>query len=329
MAAVPAVLLSLWVAVASPSGAATVAVESDSSCPAPDDVARRLGPLLPAASARGYRLLVSTMSDTVPPQLRLVLADARGVVVVDRAWPLRGDCGLVAQEIAVLVAAWVGDLPPSPEGDLGLTAPDVTVDPPAVTPGAPAAPPAALVTEPPARAPERPSGRLTPAIFVGAGMTSPFALWVSPALSLGGLLYRAGEDSAYGGIGFSGNVPRTYGDQYWYQVRVGAEAGYRWRWGRHGAALGAGVGGGVLRIAIRDQMDGINRDFTYGDFSLFGQARWMERLGSEPSSMDGWVALRFTDALKFDASRGGGNGTAPQSPYEFSLTAGVDFPLGD
>jgi hypothetical protein len=90
--------------------ASHVAISGDIDCPAPADISRYLGPLLPGTrdAAGPDHVVVQTGSDH---ELQVILTTVDGVVL-KRAIPQSSACDHLAETVAVLIASWETELHP-------------------------------------------------------------------------------------------------------------------------------------------------------------------------------------------------------------------------
>jgi len=168
------------------------------------------------------------------------------------------------------------------------------------------------------------------AVSVGAGISTPTALWLAPITSVRGLWYPHPGSSPFVAAGVFANLPRpqTFSTgapdeirNRWHRVRLTAAGGYRWRVDRLSLALEGGIGGGCLALSTRGAY---NTDYHYGDFAVFAQYRMGYAIPSAPNALQVWVAVHTAQALKYYDSGGGPDGRSPQSPVEIGLLIGVD-----
>ena len=269
-----AALAALLIASSAPAAGATVAVESTTECPTAADVAAQIERFVPPETPMGYRLILSAGSS--PESLQVSLLDRGGDVVRQRTTPLLETCAALAEEIAVLAATWIGELP-APEVRVLDAAP---VQPPV----APAATAPVLAESVHDDAQPEP-GQSGLAISAGAGVSTPATFWIAPALTVRALWHARGGDAPFLAAGLFANLPRaqTFAEgtpsefqDYWYRLRITAAAGYRWQSGRFHLSLEAPV---TIEIDGRS-VDGAST--LHGlDFDALGLDA-LERVGISP-----------------------------------------------
>ncbi|HEV3063534.1 MAG TPA: hypothetical protein VGY48_35160 [Vicinamibacterales bacterium] len=125
--------------------AAPVTVEGDAICPGPVLVAARVATLLPGDAPVSSPPVARV--DRAGRDVRVRLADPGGAIVAERILPADGDCGELADMVAVTITTWMTELRPE-----WLPAPRL--------------PPVAIMVSPPA-----PTARLTGEGGVGAGVS--------------------------------------------------------------------------------------------------------------------------------------------------------------
>lgn len=287
-------------------------VTSTASCPDAATVEGELGRLLPDGFPPGYALRVAPEG---PDQdaLRLELIDPSGRVASKRRLAPGPSCAAVAEELAVVAATWLGDLPPQ--------APLAMPPPPEVI---------ATLSPPPVIAPAPPAIPWRWSVGLGTGLSTPGAIWVTQAFALETRWLFGEPHGFYLGVGGYGTWPRAkdYPDTTagqntesvsWYRIRVLAEAGAHWSWARFSVTAGGGAGGGMLV-----QRSTFHDDYHRGDVVLMAQSRGSYAL----ESLNGvrlWMGVRGSRAMHWDENWNAALGETPNSVYEFGLLAGCDF----
>ena len=281
-----------------------------SSCPDAAAVERALLRLLPEGPPSGYALRLA-LDGFDQDELRMELRDPSGRIVSERWLPTGPSCAGVAEELAVIAATWLGDLPPQ--------VPIALPQPPAVV--AAPAPPRANALLSAFAAPRRWS------VGLGTGLASPGVIWITQAFALE-TRWLFGEPSGlYVGAGAFGTWPRPREfdgspagtEASWYRIRFVAEAGGFWQWGGVGAMVGGGVGGGWMVERSNE-----HADFHHGDGVLMTEGRVSYTLESL-SAVRLWLGARGSVALNYDPAGNWAAGATPNSRYEGALLAGCDF----
>jgi hypothetical protein len=275
--------LWLWFSLANP----LLAVDGNSTCPTPREVADRVAALLPVEHAAVERDVVQV--DNQGSAVRVQLRRPDGRIVGERTLQKRFGCADLAAAAAIVVAAWESDV--HPEFLRSLAAPP---RPPAVEPVTVVAPPTAM---PPAA-----SSSLGAAFDIGIALTgavAPDQGGAGPAL--GGLLVASWTPAARGfgaRLGAQASSERQMrlpsGDVRWrraalsggVQYRIALQAG-RWLLDLHADALVARVSVHGVGFAISNLSDtGVDPGVGAGVRLLWHAgivAPWLELAGG------GWL----------------------------------------
>jgi hypothetical protein len=305
-----AVALLLALATASPAGG--VQIRSDVDCPSGAEVAARLRALLGHDASSSATLSITRDASA----LTLALRDASGSVVDMRTWPASDDCAGTAEAFAVVIAAWLGDLP--------LVANTVA---------APArASSETVITKPAATA--RRAALLT--VVVSAGASSPVSrvapaerAWPAPALALDVLARPSASSSGFAGIALFANLPREhdYGSgaySYWYRVGTGPEVGLEVRHRRFSVMMSGGVSAGAL-VA---RSSGIIGGTAYATSVIFDVAAFADlragcAFGSTDAPWNLWLAAHGRAELRPYADDA--DQRLPEAAFEAALLVGADY----
>ena len=288
--------LWLWFSLANP----LLAVEGNSPCPTPREVADRVAALLPVEHAAVERDIVQV--DSAGSAVRVQLRRPDGRIVGERTLQKRFGCADLAAAAAIVVAAWESDV--HPEFLRSLQTPQ---GPPAVEPVAVVAPPAAA---PPPVSPSQGAYDIGLAL---TGAIAPDEGGAGPAL--GGLLAASWTPTARGfgarlGAQASGErqMHLPSGDVRWrraalsggVQYRLALQAG-RWLLDLHADALVARVTMHGVGFAISNLSDtGIDPGLGAGVRLLWHAgivAPWLELAGG------GWLRRQVVVEDPTQASR--------------------------
>jgi hypothetical protein len=304
--------LSLSVLLASMALAPAPSISSNFACPDAAAVDGHLRRLFPAGVPAGFTLRLETATDAAADTaLRIELLDGSSRIVSERRLAGAPSCAAAAEEVALVAATWLADLPPQEPTAVAL---------PLLAPALPASLAAVSAAQDP-----RPSRSWT--VGVATGIASPADLWITQAFALE-TRWLSGEPSGfYLAAGAFGTWPRARnfdgGSGYasWYRVRFIAEAGRYWRWDRFGATLGGGIGGGWT-IERGDLIPEGRR--RRGDGALVAQGRLSYSLEA-PDGPVLWLGARVSYAFNHDRRWNASPGATPNSAYEGALLAGCDF----
>jgi hypothetical protein len=308
------VAVALLLALASASSAGGVQIRSDVDCPSAPDVAARLrrmlGPDAPSAA---------TLSITHDASaLTLALSDAAGRVVDARTWPANDDCAATAEAFAVIVAAWLGDLP---QVTTTVVAPalaskeETVITKAAATPRAPA-----LLTVVLSGGASSPMSRVAPSGIV----------WTAPALGLDVLARPSASSRGFAGLALFANLPRDQNDTEqddWVRLSAGPEAGFKSEIDPLCVMASGGVSAGALVARSRGLVDGLAYPTSvYFDVAAFADLRAGLPFGSAEARWDLWLSLRGRASLRPNPYLDYRNDhRLPDSRYEAALLLGGDY----
>ncbi|HEX3697991.1 MAG TPA: hypothetical protein VH374_21635 [Polyangia bacterium] len=278
-------------------------ITSTVSCPDTATVSSDLLRLAPGGFPPGYALRLLP-DDPGQGSLRMELLDQAGQIVSKRQLSTGPSCAAVSEELAVVAATWLGDLPPP----ASLTMPT---------------PPTLVVSSGPPRAIDAfaaavAAGRWS--VGLGTGVASPGEIWVTQAFALQTRLFFRQPSGFYLGAGAFGTWPRAHFQASWYRVRFLAEAGGHWERGPWGATVGAGAGGGWM--VERDSL--VGSDYLRGDGVVMAEGRVSYAL-EFLSAIRLWLGARSSLALNYNPAWNTGTGASPNSRYEGAVLAGCDF----
>jgi hypothetical protein len=301
----PLLLALVAAADGSPRLSASVEIAGESSCPSPDMVRAALDALDSPAPARRARVTVRERDGG----LLLEFAWEGGGPTDTRALVVPSGCDARAQAAAVVVATWLGRLPPAP----AATAPVLT---------APAVAPAPVGVAPPPTTD-------APRWWLGVGLGATAGGGVAPAARVE--LARARPGGA--GVGWIASLqapmPRNQsiggGTSRWLRTALGLAGALGWRLGAVGLAVDLGP---LAAIAIAwgegyptDQAD---------QALVFGLSAGLRaQFGAGPSRP--WVEVRLIDWLGTQRLRFDTPGTEPITAdlptVEGMLILGWSLPL--
>ncbi len=296
------VAVGLLLTLMTTSAAAGVQIRSDVGCPSGSDVGARLRPMLGQDASSSATLSITRDANT----LTLTLSDAAGSVIDARTWPENADCAATAEAFAVVVAAWLGDLP------------QVT--------NTVAAPRRASVAPQAAATPRRP-GLLT--VVVGVGPSSPISrvapsgvVWPTPALALDVLWRPSASSRGFVGLAFFANLPRqngSLGTPYdWYRLSAGPEAGLKATIDPFSVMASGGVSAGAL-VA-----QGLGNGVTpwtsvFFDVGAFADVRAGLPLGSGGARWNLWLSVHGRALLRSSLLDYYNDPRIPDNRYEAAL----------
>jgi hypothetical protein len=303
--------VALLLALAGASSASGVQIRSDVDCPSGPDVAARLQPMLGHDVSSSATVSITRAAGA----LTLALDDAAGGVVDARTWPANGDCAATAEAFAVVIAAWLGDLPPVTN-----------------TVAAPARASRERVITKPASTPRTPA-LLT--VVVSAGVSSPISrvapsgiVWPTAALALDILARPSASSRGFAGLAIFANLPRdndSFATPYdSYRLGAGPEAGLKIRSDPFSLMASGGLSAGVLvahgtNAALDPSPD------VFFDIGAFADLRVGLPLGSGAASWDLWLSVHGRASLRSSLVDYYNDPRIPDNRYEAALLLGGDY----
>jgi hypothetical protein len=303
--------VALLLALASASSVGGVQIRSDVDCPSAPEVAARLQPMLGQDASSSATLSITRGADA----LTLALSDAAGSIVGARTWPANGDCAETAEAFAVVIAAWLGDLP---QVTNTVAAPTRTSS--ATVIARPAAPP---------------RSRSLLAVVVGVGASSPISrvapsgiVWTKPALALDILARRSASSSGFAGLAAFATLPRDHLNESdlhddWYRLGVGPEAGIRASVDPFSVMASGGVSVGAL-VATGAVYGSSAPTSVYFDVGAFADVRAELPLGSVDAPWALWLSVHGRASLRSSLVDYYNDPRIPDNRYEVALLLGGD-----
>lgn len=262
-------------------------VRGESDCPGVDEVRARLSAIVPFSEDQ--RLAERAIIDRQASTIRVRLESADGNVLGERALATDASCEELAQVVAVVLAAWLGDAHPELVARLPAAANESSVEPKAPSPSAsPSTPPRkASERAPRARSAEpaprvanssRWQKRLAVAAAVGASAgkfgwvpSATAAVSWSPANSLFGLELS---------LGISGERQQALGEGQVRWSRFPLTLGPRLRFASERAAFDVLVGPAVAWLRLEGSGFDETAAFSDVSYGAFGALRLGWKAGS-------------------------------------------------
>jgi hypothetical protein len=304
-------VVALLLAIASVTTVGGVQIRSDVDCPSGPDVAARLRRVLGSSASSAATLSISGDANA----LTLALSDAAGSVVNTRTWPAGGDCAATAEAFAVVIAAWLGDLP-----RVGNTV---------------SAPPRASSETVVAKTAATP--RAPPLIIgvVSAGASSPLSRaapsgieWATPAVAIEILARPSASSIGFAGLTLFANLPRDRGntENRWTRLSAGPELGARGKLDLFSVMASGGVSAGALVAQSRGLIDGGTYPTSvFFDIAAFADLRAGLTFGSQDAPWDLWLSVHGRALLRPIGSRYPDDPRVPGARYEAALLLGGDY----
>ncbi len=306
------VAVAFLLALMSASAAGGDQIRSDVDCPSGPDVAARLQPMLGEDAPSPATLSITREAKA----LTLALSDAAGSIVDTRTWPANGDCAAAAEALAVVGAAWLGELPPVRN-----------------TVAAPALPSSQTDITEPATAPRQPAW-LT--VVVGVGESSPISriapsgiVWVKPTLALELLARPSAASRGFAGLAIFANLPREHTYSFgvpdnWYRLSAGPEVGIKDEIDPFSVMASGGVSAGAL--VARGVIDGLTPPTTvFFDVGAFADLRAGIPLGSGDARWDLWMSVHGRASLRSTLVDYNNHPPNPDKRNDVALLLGGDY----
>jgi hypothetical protein len=279
-----------------------VDVRSSTNCPASQDIAERLRPLLPDEAGQGAAHDLATVDvtelDGPHTTLRIRLVRAHGAEVGDRRILMQGDCSEAAATIAAVIAAWETE------------------------PLRPIAPAAAVATTPPASPPPTSSTWLA-LVGVGGGVGL-----VGGVAGVARIEAVAGQATSHlrGRIGIAGETMRTVslysGSVDWRHTTFEASVLLRTLHPTWSLSVDAGLALGWATLEGRGFAPNRGQSsFEYGGVEALRLARSLGRWSA-------WVEARAYNWLRGQrASLAGEQVSADLPRFDVTTCVGLSAPL--